>query len=149
MIAGSLVPPPAPPAEAGSRRYPPRSVPTRSRNPRVFERSLCARPGGMERNAEKQWEITFENVGEPERMKARLESSPFFKKCNAPKAVQIAGTDVVFSFPSTLDRQGVLKKCGDTFKQYSPYQRHHVVKKGSLHHATRAGLCAALLLSAL
>ena len=94
---------------------------------------------GMERNAEKQLEITFENVEVPESMKAKLESSPFFKKCSAPKAVQIVGATVIFSFPSTLDRQGVLKKRTQTFKPYSPYQTHHVVEKGSLHHAARAG----------
>ena len=76
--------------------------------------------------AQKQWKVTFENVQDPDVMKAKLESCPFFKKCGVPKKVSVEGSNVIFTFTAPIDRQGVQQKCNQTFRQYGPFQKYQV-----------------------
>ena len=84
-------------------------------------------------SADKYWEITIENVAEPEVMKAKLEASPFFRKCGGSKTVRVVDSNVLFTFVSKLSKQDVQKKCATTFKAYSSCQTHRVAEVGAGH----------------
>ena len=88
---------------------------------------------------EKHWEITFEHVAEPEVMKAKLESSPFFKKRHGPKTVRVQGASVVFSFPSQLDKKGIEKNCAQTFSKYGSWRALSVTERAAARAESSAG----------
>ena len=76
--------------------------------------------------AQKQWKVTFENVQDPDVMKAKLESCPFFKKCGVPKKVSVDCSNVICTFASTKDLQGVNKQCAQTLCNYGSFQKYQV-----------------------
>ena len=90
---------------------------------------------------EKHWEITFEHVAEPEVMKAKLESSPLFKKRHGPKTVRVQGASVVFSFPSQLDKKGIEKNCAQTFSKYSSWGGRAQRRAGPRARASSFSAC--------
>ena len=75
------------------------------------------------------WTVKFEGVAQPEAFRQRLLKSPFYRRAESP-SVSIESTALTFTFSSsTLDRNGVNKKCTQTFCAYGAYERHSIVEQ--------------------
>ena len=75
------------------------------------------------------WTVKFEGVAQPEAFRQRLLKSPFYRRVDSP-SVGVEGTALTFTFSSsTLDRNGVNKKCTQTFRAYGAYERHLIVEQ--------------------
>ena len=80
-------------------------------------------------SALRTWTVTLEGVTQPETFRQRLVKSPFYGRVESP-SVSVEGMALTFTFSSsTLDRNGVNKKCTQTFRAYGAYERHAILEQ--------------------
>ena len=71
------------------------------------------------------WTVTFVGVAQPDAFRRRLVQSPFYGRVEIPSVI-IEGATLIFTFTSALDRNGVSKKCTQTFRAYGTYDHHAI-----------------------
>ena len=84
----------------------------------------------MAGHSNRRWKVVLLGVEEPDVMKMKVQSCLFFRRRDEPKSVAVVDANVVATFPATLDKKDVLKKCSQSFKPYGRYIKHEVTDLG-------------------
>ena len=84
----------------------------------------------MAGHSNRRWKVVLLGVEEPDVMKMKVQSCLFFRRRDEPKSVAVVDANVVVTFPATLDKKDVLKKCSQSFKPCGRYIKHEVTDLG-------------------